>query len=103
VKFLGEVGAHSLTNEHIEKLCEIAEEAARKYVASRVPKRAILNLSISVELKESEVLNIEVEVDLALSPLFRKIDAKDLADEAVKAAFDAAEKCMRQVKCPSKT
>jgi hypothetical protein len=103
VKFLGEVGACSLTNEHIEKLCEIAEEVARRYVASRVPKRAILNLSISVELKKSEAVNLEVEVDLALSPLFRKIDVKDLADEAVRAAFDAAERYMRQVKCPSKT
>jgi hypothetical protein len=102
VKFLGGAGIHSLTNEHAEKLCEIAEEAARKYVALKVPKRAILDLSVSVELKESEALDVEVEVDLVLSPLFKDIDAENLADEAVKAAFKATEKYLRQIKCPSK-
>ena len=87
----------------MEKLCEIAEEAARKHVASRVPKRAISDMSVSVDLKESEALDVEVEVDLTLSPLFKEIDAKELADEAVKAAFEAAEKYLRQIRCPSKT
>ena len=103
MKFLGEASARSLSDDSLEKLCEIAEEAARAHVASKVPKRAILNLSVSVDLKESEALDVEVEVDLALSPLFKDIDEKELADEAVKAAFDAAENYLRQIRCPSKT
>ena len=34
---------------------------------------------------------------------FKDVDEKELANEAVKAAFEAAEKYLRQVRCPSKT
>jgi len=102
VNSLKEVRRTSLSYEQLERLCEIAEEAARRYVTSKVPNRGISDLSISVNSMDSETLNLEIDVEITLSPLFRKIDAKKLAEEAVDAAFKAAEDYLREGSCRSK-
>ena len=99
---LREVRRTSLSYEQLERLCEIAEEAARECVASRIPDRGISDLSISVNSVDSETLNLEIDVEITLSPLFRKVNAKKLAEEAVNAAFKAAEEYMREISCHSK-
>ena len=99
---LREVRRTSLSYEQLERLCEIAEEAAREYVASRIPDRGISDLSISVNSVDSETLNLEIDVEITLSPLFRKVNAKKLAEEAVNAAFKAAEEYLREISCHSK-
>ena len=99
---LREVRRTSLSYEQLERLCEIAEEAAREYVASRIPERGISDLSISVNSVDSETLNLEIDVEITLSPLFRKVNAKKLAEEAVNAAFKAAEEYLREISCHSK-
>jgi len=101
VNLLGETDARSLEYEHIEKLCAIAEEAARRYITSRVPSRGVTELTVSVESEENEVLNVEVDVELTLSPLFKTVDSQKLADEAVKAAFKAVEEYLRETGCRS--
>jgi len=102
VNSLREVRRTSLSYEQLERLCEIAEEAAREYVASRIPDRGISDLSISVNSVDSETLNLEIDVEITLSPLFRKVNAKKLAEEAVNAAFKAAEEYLREISCHSK-
>jgi Holliday junction resolvase len=102
VKFLEEPDESSLSDEQIEKLCAIANDAARKYIASKVSNREISDLSISVDLEESQGLNVEVDVDLTLSQLYRDMDVKKLAEEAVKVAFEAIDKYMRKSECRSK-
>ena len=98
---LEEVRKTSLSYEQLERLCEIAEEAARKYVTSRIPDRGISDLSISVNSTDSETLNLEIDVEIILSPLFKKVDVKKLAEEAINAAFKAAEEYLREITCHS--
>ncbi|MCW4020169.1 MAG: DUF3194 domain-containing protein [Candidatus Bathyarchaeota archaeon] len=99
---MGERTKSSLSDKQMERVCEIAEEAARRHIVSRVPSRRISDLSISVDLEESENFNIEVDVELTLSPLFKGVNAKKLAEESVQAAFEAVEKCLRESKCRSR-
>ena len=86
-----------------EELCTIADDAARKYITSKVSDKEISDLTVSVSLEESEGLNIEVDVDLALSSTENPTDERKLAEEAVKAAFKAIDKYIGEVKCQSKT
>lgn len=99
---LKEVRRTSLSYEQLERLCEIAEEAARRYVTSKIPNRGISDLSISVNSMDSEALNLEIDVEITLSPIFRKVDVEKLAKEAVNAAFKAAEDYLRDTSCRSK-
>ncbi|MEM1602733.1 MAG: DUF3194 domain-containing protein [Candidatus Bathyarchaeia archaeon] len=88
----------SLSYEELEKICEIAERAARKYITSKVPEEYISDLSISVDLEGSDTLNVDIEVELTLSPLCRNVDADDLAKESVRVAFEAIEKYLEEVR-----
>ncbi len=93
----------SLSDDQIEKLCTLADEAARKYVASKISKNEISDLTISVDLEETKGLKVEVVVDLTLSESFTKADVKNLADEAVKSAFKVIDEYMKEVACQSRT
>jgi len=81
----------------------LADEAARKYVASKISKNEISDLTISVDLEETKGLKVEVVVDLTLSESFTKADVKNLADEAVKSAFKVIDEYMKEVACQSRT
>jgi hypothetical protein len=85
----------SLTYEELEKICDVAEEAARKYITSKVPKDGILDLTISVDLESLESLNVNVDVEIRLSPLYGNVNVKELAKGSVKAAFEAIEKYLK--------
>jgi len=91
-----------LTYEQLERLCEIAEEAARKYITSRVPKRRISDISISVDSMDSERLNLSVDVEVRLSPVLRNVDVEELVKGAINAAFKTAEDYLREISCHSK-
>jgi len=100
---LDELGASSLGSEQIERLCEVAEEAARNYIISRVSWREISDLNIAVETGGSEKnLLVDVDVEVRLSPLIKDFDAKKLAEEAVNAAFKSVEKFLREDQWGSK-
>ena len=91
-----------LTSEQIEELCVVAEEAARKYVLSRVPSKRIENLDVSVDAEGTKPVNLKVDIDINLSPLMKNFDTQRLVDEAVKQAFATAERYLRELKCHSK-
>jgi len=82
-----ELGIPDLTTEQIETLCSTAENAARKYILSRVPSKMVERLNISVEADGTQPVNIMVEIDLALSPKMKDFDAEILVNEAVKEAL----------------
>jgi hypothetical protein len=93
-----ELGTTDLTTEQIETLCETAENAARKHILSKVPSKSVEKLDISVEAEGTRPLNITVEIDLALSPKTKNLDADTLVNEAVKEAFKAIENYLRKLK-----
>jgi hypothetical protein len=93
-----ELGIPELTTEQIETLCSTAENAARKYVLSKVSSKMVDRLDISVEAVGSKPVNVTVEIDLALSPQAESIDAQTLVKEAVNEAHIASEKYLRKTK-----
>lgn len=92
------LGLPDLTTKQIETLCLTAEDAARKHILLKVPLRMVDKLNISVEVKGAKPMNITVEVDLALSPKTKGFNAEELANDAVKTAFEASEIYMRKLK-----
>lgn len=96
-----ELGIPGLTSQQIEELCLIAEEAARKYIQSKVPSKKIETFNISAEAEGARPVALKVDVGITLSPLEKDLDVQGLADEAVKKAFTSAEKYLRELKCHS--
>ena len=89
-----------MTDEQIEEVSQVAENAARKYIFSKISQKLIENLTISVEAEGSKPISFAVEVDLALLPDVKGMNEQALAEEAVNAAFDVIEKELRKL-CPS--
>ncbi len=95
---VGELGFPELTTEQIELLCSTSEQAARKYLLSKVPQKEIDRLDISVEADGSKPINVTVEINLVLSPQTKNVDAEVLVKEAVSEAHKATENFLRKVK-----
>ena len=93
-----ELGLPDLTTEQIETLCSLAENAARKYILSKMPLKRVERLNISVEVEGEKPVNITVEIDLALSPKKKDFDAETLVNEAVREALTASESYLRTLK-----
>ncbi len=98
-----ELGIPELTSEQIEEICTIAEEKARKHVISKVSAKQIERLNISAEIEGIKPAKLTIDVDIDLSTSVKNFDAQKLADEAVKEAFKAAEKYLRELTCHSQT
>jgi hypothetical protein len=101
VELVKELNIPVLTTEQIEELCLTVEKAAREYVLSKVPPKKIQELNISVETEGAKPVQLNVEVELVLSPLMEKVHVEKIVDEAVKEAFVSAEKLLRDLKCRS--
>jgi hypothetical protein len=93
-----ELGIPELTTEQVEVLCSNAEDAARKYILSKVSSKMVEKLNISVEAEGIKPLNLTVDVDFALSQQENDIDLKKLVDEAAKEALKASENYLRNLK-----
>ena len=98
MKLVEELEIPELTTEQIETLCSTAEDAARKHVLSEVPSKNVERLNVSVEAEGSKPLNLSIDVDLELAAQGKDVDAKDLADKAIKEALRAAENYLRTLK-----
>lgn len=93
-----ELGIPELTTEQIETLSSTAENAARKYVLSKVSSKMIDRLDISVEAAGSKPVSVTVEVDLELTAKTEGIDAEELVKEATNEAHKTIEKYLRKIK-----
>jgi hypothetical protein len=98
VKLVVELGIPELTTDQIETLCSTAENAARKYVLSKVSSKMVDRLDITVEATGSKPVNVTVEVDLVLSPQAKGINAEALVNEATNEAHKATENYLRKIK-----
>jgi hypothetical protein len=96
-----ELGIPELANEQIEELSSIAEEAARKYVLLKVPLKKIETLNISAETEGTKPVALKVEVDIVLLQSMKNFNVQKLANEAIREAFNSAEKYLREVACRS--
>ncbi len=96
-----ELGLPELNSEQIEELCQIAEEAARKYIYSKIPTKNVETLSISAEAEGTKPVNLKVDVDINLSPSMKNFNAQGLANKAVEEAFRSAESYLREIMCRS--
>ncbi|MGD0158792.1 MAG: DUF3194 domain-containing protein [Candidatus Bathyarchaeia archaeon] len=95
------LGIPELSSEQIEKLCLIAEKAAREHILSKIPSKKIETLDISAEAEGAKPVALKVDVAVTLSPSMRDFDVQKLADEAVREAFISAEKHLREIACHS--
>jgi hypothetical protein len=96
-----DLGIPDLTSEQIEKLCMIAEEAARKYLLSKVSKKNIEKLDICTEAVETKPLRLEINIDMDVSRTIENSNAQRLVNEAVKEGFRTAEKYLGEISCHS--
>ncbi len=100
--FLEEIGISELTEDQLEKLCEIGEKAARDYVLSEVSSRRISSLDITVDTEGVKPVSVNVEVGVTLSPLMKNFDVEKLAKEATEKAFAAIKSYLSELACKSK-
>ncbi len=98
MKLVVELGIPELTTEQIETLCSTAENAARKYVLSKISSKMVERLDISVEATGSKPCSVTVEADLALSSEAKGVDAEALVKEATNEAHKAIENYLRKLK-----
>lgn len=96
-----EIGIPELTSEQVEELCQIAEEAAREYILSKVPLRRVSVLNITVETEGTKPIIVNVDVQVTLSPLMKNYNVEKLTRQATKTAFASIEKYLRKLACKS--
>jgi hypothetical protein len=53
---------------------------------------------VSVEAEGTKPVSLAIDLDIVLSPTLKDLDVKRLVDEALNAAFAAAEKYLRALK-----
>ncbi|MEN6592519.1 MAG: DUF3194 domain-containing protein [Methanobacterium sp.] len=75
-----------LTDEELDKVSEVAVEAAENYILSRVSKKEILDLDINADITYEDVLNVDIRVDIDLDEL-SAADENEIAESAVDAAL----------------
>ena len=83
----------ALSPDELKAICEAGESAAREYVLSRVDKRLVKGLSISVATEKRNETTFSVDVSIDLEPVL-DMDAEELADLAAQAALDAIDNKM---------
>jgi hypothetical protein len=96
-----DLGISILTSEQAEELCAVAEEAAEKYILSRVPGRRIDKLNVSAEAYGAKPVSLVIDVNVNLSSLMKGFNVRQLVDEAVKEGFKSAEEYLRVLACHS--
>ena len=99
---MAENGIPKLTLEQVQELCELAEQAARKYVLSKVSTSRIVTLDVAVDAEGTKPVTVNVDVTVVLSPLMKDFDVESLTKEATKQAFAHIEEYLRELECKSK-
>ncbi len=77
------------TDEETEAICTAAEEAARKFLLSKIPLRRLEDLHLIVEALGGKPLSLSIEVAVEASQ--DDPDLESAVDEATDVAFLAAE------------
>jgi len=98
---LEEIGISELTTEQLEEICDIGEKAARDFILSKVSVGRVSTLDITVDAEGSKPVTVNVEVEVALSPLMKDFDVDKLTNEAMERAFAAINEYLRELACKS--
>jgi hypothetical protein len=96
-----ELGIPPLTDEQIEEVCRLAEEAARNYVYSKIQKKHVESLNVCAVVEGEKPVNLEIDVDVDLDSSMENFDPQPVSDAAAKEAFKAAEAYLRKIACHS--
>lgn len=94
---MDELGFPELSTEQIELLCQTAEDAARKFILSKVSIKDIDRLDIAVEVEGTKPVNVSVEINLLLVKTMHT-NADDLVKEAIDQAHLVTETFLRKLK-----
>ncbi|XHH07742.1 MAG: DUF3194 domain-containing protein [Candidatus Bathyarchaeia archaeon] len=92
-----ELGLPELTTEQVELLCATAEDAARKYIQTKIGSKMVDRLDIAVEAQGTKPVDLSVEIDLVLNKAAKDVDADALVKEAVAQAHLASENFLRKL------
>jgi hypothetical protein len=92
-----ELGIPELTTKQTELLCKTAENAAKKYILSKVSLKLIEKLNIIVEAVGEKPITIIVEVDLELSTTKKSLNTEKITKVAVQAALNSSESYLRKL------
>ena len=95
--YLVELGLPELTTEQIEILCETAENAARKYIETKIGLKMVDRIDIAVEAEGTKPVNLTIEINLILNDAAKDVDADALVKEAVAQAHLASENFLRKL------
>ena len=91
-----ELGLPDLDEDRIEDLCEIADNAIKKYIFSKIKKSKATVLESTIEIStENKICQIDIELDLEIPTLDSK-EVKEIADKAVEIAFESIEKELKK-------
>jgi hypothetical protein len=85
----------ALTDEEMESICAAAEEAARKFILSKISLKKLEDLDLSIEAVGDKPLSVTVEV--AVETDLGDAELKTIIDDATDAAFAAAEAKVREL------
>lgn len=83
------------TTDEVEQICMAAEEAARKYLLSKIPLKRVSDLDVTVDAVGDKPLVVSVDVAIELAS--GNQDSQPLVDEATELAFSAAEAKAREL------
>ncbi len=97
-----EMGLPELTSEQMEKLCEIAEQAAREHILSKLTSNKISSLDVTIDTEGTHPITVSVDVRVNLVRNERSSDVDKLVNEATKKAFMAVEEYLRTIACESR-
>lgn len=93
-----ELGYPELSTEQVEDLCQTAENAARKFVQTKISSKQINRLDISVEAEGTKPVDLTVEINLTLNDAAKDVNADAIVKEAVAQAHLASENFLRKLK-----
>ena len=83
------------TDDEIESICSAAEEAARKFILSKISLKKLEDLHLSVEGAGDKPLSLTVEI--AIQSELEDPELNAIIDNATEAAFAAAEAKVREL------
>jgi hypothetical protein len=83
------------TTDEVEQICSAAEEAAKKYLLSKVPLKHVSDLDVTVDAVGDKPLVVSVDVAIELASGGQ--DSQSLVDGATELAFSAAEAKAREL------
>jgi len=91
------IGLPELDESSLKTISLLAEKTIRRYLFSRIPKRAFLNFNLIIEVDFQDGLMINVDIDAVLHPKYN-FDLECLIENAVSKCFIEIENWLRGFK-----